>query len=79
LLQLDLATAATWDGSGGQFPPGRLDWFSYSAASLEVLGGFVFDVADLGERWRLAHHLADDDSKKSSDHRPVVVDVRWRK
>jgi hypothetical protein len=78
VLQLDNATAATWDGSGGQFPPGRLDWISYSGSSLEVLGGFVFDVADLGERWRIAHQLQDDDSKKSSDHRPVVVDVRWR-
>ena len=79
LLQLDHATAATWDGSGGQFPPGRLDWISYSGASLEVLGGFVFDVADLDRHWRTAHHLEDDDSKKSSDHRPVVVDVRWRR
>jgi hypothetical protein len=79
LLQLDGATAATWDNGGGQFPPGRLDWFSYSGASLEVLGGFVFDVADLGARWRMAHHLAADDSRKSSDHRPVVVDLRFRR
>ena len=78
LLQLDSATAATWDGSGGQFPPGRLDWINYSAAQLQVVGGFVFDVADLGERWRVAHHLEPEDSKKSSDHRPVVVDLRWR-
>ncbi|HEY4306004.1 MAG TPA: endonuclease/exonuclease/phosphatase family protein [Gemmatimonadaceae bacterium] len=78
LLQLDSATAATWDGSGEQFPPGRLDWISYSGSSLQVLGGFVFDVADLGERWRVAHGLEADDSKHSSDHRPVVVDLRWR-
>jgi endonuclease/exonuclease/phosphatase family metal-dependent hydrolase len=78
VLQLDGATAATWDGNGGQFPPGRLDWLSYSDATLQVLGGFVFDVADLGERWRVAHHLEPDDSRKSSDHRPVVVDLRWR-
>lgn len=78
LVQLDGATAATWEGSGGQFPPGRLDWFSYSPSSLEVAGGFIFDVADLAPRWQAFHHLESDDSKKSSDHRPVVVDVRWR-
>lgn len=78
LLQLDSATAATWDGGSGPFPPGRLDWFSYTDASLEVVGGFVFDAADLDPHWRAAHHLDVDDSKKSSDHRSVVVDLRWR-
>jgi hypothetical protein len=77
-LQLDSATAATWEGSGGPFPPGRLDWVSFTGASLQELGGFVFDVGDLGPRWQAFHHLEADDSKKSSDHRPVVVDMRWR-
>ena len=77
-LQLDSATAATWEGLGGPFPPGRLDWFSYSGRTMEVLGGFVFDAADLGERWRAVHHLQHDDSKTASDHRPVVIDLRWR-
>jgi endonuclease/exonuclease/phosphatase family metal-dependent hydrolase len=78
-LQLDSATAATWEGGGGRFPPGRLDWFSFSGSTMEAVGGFVFDVADLTERWRTAHKLEPDDSRKSSDHRPVVVDLRWHK
>lgn len=77
-LQLDSATAATWEGGKGQFPPGRLDWFNYTGRSLEVLRSFAFDVADLGETWRKAHGLDAEDSMKSSDHRPLVVDVRWR-
>jgi hypothetical protein len=78
-LQLDSATAATWEGGGGPFPPGRLDWFSFSGSTMEALGGFVFDAADLTDRWRVAHGLQPDDSRKSSDHRPVVVDLRWHK
>jgi endonuclease/exonuclease/phosphatase family metal-dependent hydrolase len=78
-LQLDSATAATWDGGDGPFPPGRLDWFAVSGGTLEAVGGFVFDVADLGDRWRAAHRLERDDSRKSSDHRPVVVDLRWHR
>jgi exonuclease III len=78
LLQLDHATAATWDGSTGPFPPGRLDWFTYSGARLEVAGGYVFDVGDLSDHWRTVHGLQADDSKKSSDHRPLVVDLKWR-
>jgi exonuclease III len=78
LLQLDHATAATWDGSSGPFPPGRLDWFTYSSARLEVAGGFVFDAGDLSEHWRTVHGLQADDSKKSSDHRPLVVDLKWK-
>ena len=77
-LQLDSATAATWEGSGGRFPPGRLDWVSFTGASLEALGGFVFDAGDLAPRWQAFHHLQADNSKKSSDHRPVVVDLRWK-
>lgn len=79
LLQLDGATAATWDGRGGPFPPGRLDWFSYSDRTLEVLRGFVFDASDLGPRWREAHGIDVSDSERSSDHRPLVIDLRWRR
>lgn len=78
LLQLDRETATTWTGRGGQFPPGRLDWFSYSGTTLAVLGGFVFDAGDLSPAWRARHHLEADDSEKSSDHRPLVVDLKWR-
>ncbi len=78
LLQLDGATAVTWDGSGGQFPPGHLDWFNYTPSRLEVLGGFVFDAADLDARWQKAHGVTADDSRYSSDHRPLVVDLRVR-
>lgn len=76
-LHLDGATPTTWDGSGGPFPPGRLDWFSYSGAALEVRGAFVFDVGDLSQRWRAAHGLEADDSQRSSDHRPLVIDLKW--
>jgi hypothetical protein len=78
LLQLDGATAVTWDGSGGQFPPGHLDWFNYTASRLEVLGGFVFDALDLDPRWQQVHGVTADDSRYSSDHRPLVVDLRFK-
>ncbi len=78
LLQIDGATAVTWDGSGGQFPPGHLDWFNYTASRLEVVGGFVFDALDLDPRWQKAHGVTAEDSRYSSDHRPLVVDLRFR-
>jgi endonuclease/exonuclease/phosphatase family metal-dependent hydrolase len=77
--QLDGSSTVTWDAGSGPFPPGRLDWLTYSGRTLELRGGFVFDARDLSERWRAAHGLEPDDSPRSSDHLPVVLDLQWRR
>jgi endonuclease/exonuclease/phosphatase family metal-dependent hydrolase len=76
-LRLDRRTATTWR-SRGPFTPGRLDYVLFSGSSLEAVGAFVFDAADLGDRWRREHAIEPDDSGNSSDHLPVVVDLRLR-
>jgi endonuclease/exonuclease/phosphatase family metal-dependent hydrolase len=76
-LRLDGRTATTWRARG-PFTPGRLDYVLFSGSSLEAVGSFVFDAGDLGERWRSEHGLSADDSENSSDHLPVVVDLRVR-
>ncbi len=59
----------------------HLDWLLFSDATLEPLGGFVFEAEDLAPEWLRAHGLQPDDSdvSRSSDHRPIVADFRWRR
>jgi endonuclease/exonuclease/phosphatase family metal-dependent hydrolase len=81
-LQLDGRSNATyWNSLPGQFPPGRLDWMLYSPSSLELLRSFVLEASDLAPEWLEVHGLEADDSDiaRSSDHRPIVADFRWRR
>lgn len=80
-LQLDGLSANTWQGrgNGGRFPPGRLDWLLYGDSTLEVLGAFVFDSADLSPYWLAQHRLRANDSSATSVHQPIVADFRWRR
>lgn len=75
-LQLDGASAATWENPEEPFTPGRLDYVLYDPASMEVAGGFVFSSADLSPAWR-ARHGVDAETSRATDHLPVVTDLRW--
>lgn len=76
-LHLDGLTDSTWANPDEPFVPGRLDNVLYSAGSLEVRRAFVFDSSDLTRRWQAWHGVRPGDSADSSDHFPVVVDLRW--
>lgn len=73
----DGRTDWTWDGRGTEFPSKALDHVLYSPR-LEVLNATVFDTETLAEADRKAAGIDADLSKQCSDHRPIVVDFRWR-
>jgi hypothetical protein len=68
----------TWDGRGTQYPSRMLDAQLYSPASLTVSDGFILDTEDMSPEELTENTLAPDDSKTLSDHRPLVVEYRWR-
>lgn len=78
----------TWDGRGTEFPSRAMDFQLYSAKSLRMKGGFIFNSellsADETEHPQLEHlqpeHFQFDGgtSKQLSDHLPVVVDYQWK-
>lgn len=76
-LQLDGASNATWDGEGGPFPPGQLDYVLYGGA-VSVAGAFVFETRDLAAAALDSLGLGARTVARASDHRPIVVDLAWR-
>jgi endonuclease/exonuclease/phosphatase family metal-dependent hydrolase len=76
-LQLDGRSTATWR-QRGPFPPGRLDWLLHSPGTLDVARAFVFEAADLTEAALRSLDLTVDDHTRTSDHLPLVVDLRRR-
>lgn len=68
----------TWVDWGTTFTPGRLDWVLYSGAGSTVENAFSIDTRRLSEA-SLARMGLDRGDSGSSDHLPVVVDVRIRK
>jgi len=77
-LQLDGASNATWDGGGGPFPPGQLDYILYGGAGASVAGAFVFETRDLGAAALDGLGLDAGSSARASDHLPIVADFVWR-
>lgn len=68
----------TWVDWSTSFTPGRLDWVLYSGAGSVVENAFSIDTRRLSEA-SLARMGLDRGDSGSSDHLPVVVDVRIRK
>jgi exonuclease III len=75
-LQLDGRTVATWRSPGQAFPPGRLDWLLYTPSLLGVVRAFAFEAVDAGEAALRAAGIDAEDSERTSDHLPLVVDLR---
>ncbi len=70
---------ATWRSAGGlDFTPGRLDFVLFPTSVYEVDRAFVFDAGDITDRLRASLGVRADDNKTTSDHLPVVVDLRRR-
>jgi exonuclease III len=68
---------STWRDDDSSFAPGRLDYVCVGDAAYEIAGSFVLDARVLsdGTLTRLGIERADTDT---SDHHPVVVDLRRR-
>lgn len=67
----------TWSDASTQFTPGRLDYILIGDGGAQVIHAFVLDTARLGDA-ALARIGLDRTDTASSDHRPVVVDIRPR-
>ena len=67
----------TWLDDPSGFPPGRLDYVTYSDSSAEVVNAFVLDTRLLSIQ-SLARVGLDSADSAGSDHLPVVVDIRPR-
>jgi endonuclease/exonuclease/phosphatase family metal-dependent hydrolase len=65
----------TWYDAGNAYTPGRLDYLLYSDAVAEAVNSFVLDTSVMSEA-ALARLGLDAGDTASSDHLPVVLDVR---
>ncbi|HWB19244.1 MAG TPA: endonuclease/exonuclease/phosphatase family protein, partial [Phycisphaerales bacterium] len=76
-LHFDGESSYTWRDRYQPFLPSRLDFMLYSDSRLKVDRCFVMDTADLSAEALKHYGLEADDSAKSSDHLPIVVDFVW--
>lgn len=67
----------TWDGRGTPFPSRPIDFLLHSR-ELEALQALVFDSETMSASQRHGLGLAAELMRGLSEHRPVVVDLRWR-
>ncbi len=77
-LQLDGRSNATWADIRLPFVPGRLDFLLLSERSLTARRVFILDAGDLEPRWLRTHGLNAGSVSNTSDHMPLVADLRWR-
>ncbi len=68
----------TWDGTGTEFPSRAMDFLLYSANSLVLGEGYILDSADLAPAKLEQLKLGRDSIGKLSDHRPLIVELRWQ-
>lgn len=69
--------AYTWDKdnpSVGDFPPGRLDFVFFTNSVMSVDKSFIISTEHMSPSLLTQNNLFWDDTKKASDHFPVVVD-----
>ena len=69
--------AYTWDKSNpssGDFPPGRLDFIFFTNSVMSADKSFIVSTEHMSESLLIENNLFWDDTKKASDHFPVVVD-----
>ena len=69
--------AYTWDKSNpssGDYPPGRLDFVFFTNSVMSVDKSFIISTEHMSESLLAENNLYWDDTKKASDHLPVVVD-----
>jgi endonuclease/exonuclease/phosphatase family metal-dependent hydrolase len=70
-------TMITWSDAKTDFPPGRLDYLLVGDAGAQVVNAFVLDTSRLSQR-SLARMGLDHADTSTSDHFPVVIDIKPR-
>lgn len=63
----------------GSYPPGRLDYITYTGSVLEKANSFVLFTLGLSQEELQKHNLQTNDVIETSDHLPVVADFRIKK
>ena len=69
--------AYTWDKSNpsaGDFPPGRLDFVFFTNSVMSVDKSFIISTEHMSPSLLTQNNLFWNDTKKASDHFPVIVD-----
>lgn len=78
LYHPDGISAWTWDGRGTPFPSDVLDYQLYGPAGLEMRSGFILDTEKLDPRELEPYGLDTGTVGRTGDHRPLVVEYRWK-
>jgi endonuclease/exonuclease/phosphatase family metal-dependent hydrolase len=66
----------TWQKSGSSFSPGRLDYIVVSSRTLKPTFSIIIDTLDLPESALRSMDLVRTDTRRASDHLPVIVDLQ---
>jgi hypothetical protein len=69
---------ATWRSDAAPFSPGRLDFVLISGTTLSVKRAFPFEAEEISEDLLGLLGVHSDDSRRTSDHLPLVVDLSVR-
>jgi len=75
-IQTDVRMAYTWRKDDTQYPPGKLDFFIYSDAVLNVQKSFVLQTEVMSNNRLQLYDLNYTDTASASDHFPVTVDFQ---
>ena len=78
IYQTDGKSTWTWDGRGSKWPSRIMDFQLYSAQSLKLESGFVFNSEWLSAEEVAKLNFSASTQKQLSDHLPLVVDYQWR-
>ncbi|MCH2138118.1 MAG: endonuclease/exonuclease/phosphatase family protein [Phycisphaerales bacterium] len=65
----------TWNKDGQRYTPGRLDWITYTAASVHAAHAFVLATDECTPEALQRAGLKASDAEDAADHLPVVVDL----
>jgi endonuclease/exonuclease/phosphatase family metal-dependent hydrolase len=66
----------TWQKSGSSYSPGRLDYIVVSSRTLKPTFSIIIDTLDLPESALRSMDLVRTDTRRASDHLPVIVDLQ---
>jgi hypothetical protein len=66
---------ATWRNDDQPFSPGRLDFVLISGSTLSVDRAFPFEAEEISADLLVALGVHQEDSRRTSDHLPLVVDL----
>jgi hypothetical protein len=76
-LHISAPLACTWRGEEPGFAPARVDYVLYTDSVIRAAQSFVLDTSALSDAALAAAGLQREDTNKSSEHLPLVVDFEF--